>query len=129
MISNEDIVYEAVSAALRKRFGSIFIIGTELTDEPSKFPAVSILQRNSEVNKNYSTFEHVENVASEEYEFGMYSNIEDLHAAKKQTKDIAEIINEAMCELYYLRTFCQPIPGADAKITRMISKYKKTNVI
>lgn len=130
MIDNENVVFEAVSSALRNAFEGIFITGVEITDTPPQFPAVSAIQKNSGVNERYSTFENVENVASEEYEFGIHSNLESQKDAKEQTKNILAVINGVMCEdLSYIRSFCQPIPSADSKITRLIARYKKTNVI
>ena len=128
MIDNEDIVYNAVSAALRARFGGIFIIGAELTDTPPRFPAVSIVQTNNEVNKKHSTFDKVDNVASEAYKFDVYSNLEAQRDAKQQTKDIVGVIDAVMSGLFYPRTFCQPVPAADSKTTRRVARYTKNNV-
>lgn len=129
MIDNEQIVYDAVSAALRGAFNGIFIIGTEITDVPPQFPAVAIVKKNSEVNTRYSTFSNVENVASEEYEFGVFSNLEEQKEAKQQTKNILAVINGVMCDLFYIRSFCQPIPNADSKYTRLVARYKKNDVV
>lgn len=129
MIDNEQLVYDSVSTELRARIDDIFIIGVELTDTPPRFPAVSIVQLNSTVNTKYSTFENVDNVAEEEYKFGIYSNLEDQKEAKLQTKEILAVIDGVMCDLFYIRSFCQPIPNADAKITRLVARYKKNDVV
>lgn len=129
MIDNEDVVYEQSSTALRTKFESIFITGVEITDTPPRFPATSIVQTNSEVNKRYSTFEFVENVASEEYQFDIYSNLESQREAKKETKNILSVIDGIMADLDYIRSFCQPIPSADSKYTRLVARYTKTNVV
>lgn len=129
MIDYEDIVYDEVSSMLRAEFEGIFIIGVELTDAPPQFPAVSIIQANSKVNDRYSTFDYVENVASEEYRFDIYSNLEDQKDAKQQTKDILAVIDGVMSDLFYIRSFCQPVPNADTKFTRRVARYKKDNVI
>ena len=128
MIDNEAIVFEKVSEALRAEFEGIFITGTELMDTPPQFPAVSIVQTNSEVNKKYSTFEKVDNVASETYKFDIYSNLESQKDAKQQTKDIVAVVDGVMSGLFYPRTFCQPVANADAKIARRVARYTKTNV-
>ena len=128
MIDNEDVVYDHTSAALRKAFDGIFITGVEITDTPPRFPAVYIVKKNSGVNARYSTFDSVENVATEEYEFGAFSNLEEQREAKRQAKEIIAVIDGVMCDLFYIRSFCQPIPSADAKITRHIARYRKTNV-
>ena len=129
MIDNEQLVYDEVSTALRTAFDGIFITGVEITDIPPQFPAVYIIKKNSGVNERYSTFENVENAASEEYEFGIFSNLESQNDAKQQTKNILAVINGVMCDLFYIRTFGQPIPNADAKIARLVARYKKTNVV
>jgi hypothetical protein len=113
MIDNENLVYDTVSSALRDAFDSIFIVGTELTDKPPRFPAVSIVQKNSMANEKYSTFDKVENAAIEEYEFGVYSNLENQAEAKRQVKEITAVIDGVMSGLFYIRTFCRPVPNAD----------------
>ena len=128
MIDNEAVVYGAVLTALRRAFDGIFIIGVEITDSPSQFPAVSIVQKLSGVNERHSTFENVENVASEEYEFAIHSNLLNQNEAKQQTKDILAVINGVMCDLFYIRSFCQPVPSADQEIFRVIARYKNNNV-
>ena len=127
MIDNEDLIYEKVSTALRERFETIFITGVELVDTPPQFPAVSILKTNSTVNSRYSTFEKVDNVASEQYKYEACSNLESEKEAKKQTKEIIAVIDGVMSDLFYIRTFDQPITSADSKITRRVARYKNDN--
>lgn len=128
MIDNEQLIYDEVSTALRKAFESIFITGVEIVSAPPRFPAVSIVLRNSGVNKKCSTFESVQNAAEEEYEFNIYSNLVQEKEAKKQTKDILAIIDRVMSDLFYIRSFNQPIPSADTKNTRRVARYKNSNV-
>lgn len=129
MTDNEDIIYDAVSAALRSVFDGIFITGVEITDAPPQFPAVSIIQLNSTVNPKYSTFDKVDNVAAEEYKFDVYSNLESQKDAKQQTKSIIAVIDGVMSDFFYIRSFCQPIPGVDPKNTRRVARYKNNNVV
>lgn len=129
MIDNEDLVYASVSSALRNTFENIFIVGAELTDTPPRFPAVSIVKKNSATNEKYSTFDSVDNVAREEYEFGAYSNLESQAEAKYQTKEIIAVINGVMSGLFYIRTFCQPVPNADRRYYRIVARHKRTNVV
>ena len=129
MIDHEQLIYDEVATALRNAFDDIHIVGVEITDTPPRFPAVSIIKKSSNVNEKYSTFDSVENVASEEYEFGVYSNLESQAEAKNEVKSILAVINGVMCDLLYIRSFCQPIPNADSKYTRHIARYKKNDVI
>lgn len=129
MIDYEDVIYDAVSTALRRSFDGIFITGVEITDAPPQFPAVSIIQLDSTVNGRYSTFEKVDNVAAEEYKFDIYSNLESQKDAKQQTKEIVAVIDGVMSDFFYIRSFCQPIPGVDSKNTRRVARYKNNNVV
>ena len=129
MIDHEEEVFDAVSTALRNNFEDVYIIGVELSDAPPQFPAVSFVLKNNEVNAQYSTFESVQNGASEEYETQIYSNLESSKEAKKQTKEILAVIDGVMSDLYYIRSFNQPVPTADTKHTRRIARYRNTNIV
>lgn len=128
MISKEQEIYDSISALLRSAIETIFITGVELTDTPPQFPAVSIVLKSSDVNTSAITFESVENIVSEEYEVGVYSNLIDQREAKNEALRILGIINDGMAERYYMRTFCQHIPNADTKITRYVARFKNTEV-
>lgn len=128
MIDNEQLIYDRVSKALRNTF-DVFITGVEMTDTPPQLPAVSIVQINSSVNERYSTFAKVDNVAEEEYRFDICSNLTDQREAKMQTKEMLAVIDGVMSDLFYIRSFSQPIPNADTKITRHVARYKKTDVV
>lgn len=128
MIDNEALVYDKVSSALRNAF-DIFITGVEMVDTPPHFPAVSIVQLDSSINGRYSTFARVDNVAEEEYRFDICSNLADMREAKNETKEILTVIDGVMSELFYIRSFSQPAPNADTKITRHVARYKKTDVV
>ncbi len=128
MIDMEQLIYDEVSKALREAFSDIFITGVEIVSAPPHFPAASIVQKTSGVNKKYSTFEKVQNVAEEEYEFNIYSNLVSEKEAKQQTKDIVAVIDGVMSSLFYIRSFNQQIPSADTKNTRRVARYKNSNV-
>jgi tRNA U34 5-methylaminomethyl-2-thiouridine-forming methyltransferase MnmC len=128
MIDQEQLIFDEVSKALREKFDDVFITGVEIVSSPPQFPAVSIVQKTSGVNKKYSTFEKVQNVAEEEYEFNIYSNLVSEKEAKQQTKDIVAVIDGVMSNLFYIRSFNQQIPSADTKNTRRVARYKNANV-
>ena len=112
---------------LRNEFKSIYVIGTEITSAPPKFPAVSLVQTNNAIQGQYATFTSLENVAKEDYKAEVYSNL--ITGKEAQTKEITEVISDVMCEVNYERTFCEPIPNADATIHRRMSRYTNRNVI
>ena len=107
MIDKENEIFAAVAKKLREKFPGIYVIGTEITSAPPKFPAVSLVQTNNAIQ--------------------VYSNL--ITGKEAQTKEITEAISDVMCEMNYERTFCEIIPNADATITRRVSRYTNRNVI
>ena len=127
MIDRENEVFDAVAKKLREKFPKIYVVGTELVSAPPRFPAVSIVQTNNAIDTKHSTFGSLENVVKEEYKAEVFSNL--TKGKEAQTKEITTVISDVMCELEYERTFCEPIPNADATISRRVSRYTNKNVI
>ena len=127
MIDKETEIFNAVATKLREKFPGIYVIGTEIVSAPTHFPAVSFVQTNNAIQGQYSTFNSLENVAKEDYKAEVYSNLTT--GKEAQTKEITETISDVMCSLNYERTFCEPIPNADATIHRRVSRYSNRNVI
>ena len=127
MIDKESEIFSAAAKALRLKYKSIYVIGTELTSTPPKFPAVSLVQSNNSVRAEYATFDSLENVAREDYKVEVFSNLEK--GKEAQTKEITSVISDVMRSLGYERTFCQPIANGDPTIARRVSRYTKNNVI
>ena len=127
MINKETEVFIFVADKLRNKFSGIYVIGTELSTTPPKFPAVAIVQSNNAINETYTTFDSLENVAKEDYKVEVFSNLEK--GKETQAMEITSVISDAMSELGYVRTFCEPIPNADSTVHRRMSRYRKNNVI
>ena len=127
MIDKETEMFNAVATELRKKFPGIYVIGTELVADHSRFPAVSFVQSNNAIQGQHSTFNSLENVVKEDYKAEVYSNL--TIGKESQTKEITAVISDVMCEFNYERTFCEIIPNADANINRRMSRYTNRNVI
>ena len=127
MINKEENVFSFVATYLREKHKNIYVIGTELTSSPPHFPAVSLVQTNSMVRSEYTTFNSLENVVREDYKAEVFSNKEK--GKEAETKEITESISDAFASLGYMRTFCESIPNSDATISRRVSRYTKNNVI
>lgn len=127
MIDKENELFNAVAQKLREVFPKIYVVGTEITSTPPRFPSVSFVQTNNVIDSNYSTFNSLENVVKEDYKAEVFSNLTKDKEA--QTKEITKVISDVMCEFNYTRTFCEPIANADATISRRVSRYRKNNVI
>ena len=99
MIDKETEIFNAVANGLRAKFSGIYIVGTELSTAPPKFPAVSFTQTNNTIMSAYSTFHSLENVVKEEYKAEVYSNLEK--GKEKQTKEITTVISDILRDLGY----------------------------
>lgn len=127
MIDKENELFNEVSAALRRHFKGIYVIGAEISSAPPKFPAVSFVQTNNAVRAEYSTFDSLENVVSEDYKAEVYSNLEK--GKEAQTKEITSVISDVVSSFGYERTFCEVVPNNDSTINRRMSRYRKNNTI
>ena len=127
MIDKEQEIFDAVAKRLREKIPNIYVVGTEIISTPPRFPSVSFVQTNNTVDSVYSTFNSLENVVKEDYKAEVFSNL--TKGKETQTKEITNVISDVMCEFGYIRTFCEPIPNADATIGRRVSRYRKNNVI
>ena len=127
MIDKEKEIFNAVASTLRKKYKGIYVIGSDLSSNPSKFPAVSFTQTNSAIRENYSTFSALENVVQEDYKAEVISNLTE--GKETQCKDITATISDVMATFGYVRTFSEPMLNADPTIARRISRYRKSNVI
>jgi hypothetical protein len=127
VIDKEKEVFTAVATRLREKHPQIYVVGTELTSTPPRFPAVSIVQTNNAIRTEHSTFDSLENVVGEDYKAEVYSNLEK--GKETETKEITNDISDVFCELGYERTFCEPIANGDPTISRRVSRYRKNIVI
>ena len=127
MIDKEKELFNEISSALRQHFKGIYVIGAEMSPTPPRFPAVSFVQTNNAVRTEYSTFDSLENVVSEDYKAEVCSNLEK--GKEAQTKEITSVISDVMSSFGYERTFCEVVPNADSTINRRMSRYRKNNVI
>jgi hypothetical protein len=127
LIDKENEIFNAVAKRLREEFPKIYVVGAEIVSAPPRFPSVSFVQTNNAIETKHSTFDSLENVVKEDYKAEVFSNL--AKGKEAQTKEITRVISDVMCEFYYERTFCEPIPNADATIARRVSRYTNKNVI
>lgn len=129
MIDHESILFSAIATKLREEYGNenIYIIGEELSNDPPKFPAVSIVMTSSIVNDKFSTFNKIENVAIELYKVEAVSN--DTDFGKEECKKIINIVDEIFESNNYIRTFNEPVASVNSNISRRVARYKNNNSI
>lgn len=127
MIDYESEIFSAVATAIREKFSGAYVVGTELTSTPPRFPAVSIVQSNNSVRTEHSTFDSLENVVREDYKVEVYSNL--ITGKEAQTKAITACASDVFAEFGYERTFCEVVANGDPTINRRISRFTKNTVI
>lgn len=125
MVDKENELFAVIAKELRKKFDGIYIIGKQLSSEPPRFPAVSIIQENNIVNTRYSTFDEMENVAHITQYIEIYSN--DKEQKEEICKSISLAIDNVLKTHGYCRMLNQPMVNADDTIARRIMRYKKEN--
>jgi hypothetical protein len=123
MTDKENELFADIASELRKQFDDIYIIGKQLSSEPPRFPAVSIIQENNTVNARYSTFNELENVACITQYIEIYSN--DREQKEEVCKSISKVIDDVLKTHGYCRTLNQPMINVDDSIARRVMRYKK----
>lgn len=123
MTDKENELFADIASELRKQFDDIYIIGKQLSSEPPRFPAVSIIQENNTVNARYSTFDELENVACITQYIEIYSN--DREQKEEVCKSISKVIDDVLKTHGYCRTLNQPMINVDDSIARRVMRYKK----
>lgn len=123
MTDKENELFADIASELRKQFDDIYIIGKQLSSEPPRFPAVSIIQENNTVNARYSTFNELENVACITQYIEIYSN--DSEQKEEVCKSISKVIDDVLKTHGYCRTLNQPMINVDDSIARRVMRYKK----
>ncbi|WP_124098357.1 hypothetical protein [Ruminococcus sp. Marseille-P6503] len=121
MIDVENEVFNNVAVPLREHFEGIYVVG-ENTSEPSRFPAVSIIEKSSAVDEKSIDSGSIENYADVMYEINVYSNLES--GKKQQAKAIVSFINDQFDSMGFVRQFCEPIDNAaDPTVYRMTARF------
>lgn len=120
-IDIEADIFDAVADVLRDTYRGIWVTGEE-TDLPARFPAATLVQKDSSVDERMRTV-NVENAANIMWEVNVYSN--KAVGKKQEAKRIMQTIDGVLSSLNFTRTMCNPISNLqDATIYRIVARYK-----
>ena len=123
MIDCEAKVFQACADAFRAAYPNGFIAG-EYVAQPPKFPAVSVVEMDNNVDERAMDNGNIENAVNVMYQVDVYSNLNK--GKKAQTKAIVALIDEVLAKYRFVRTFCNPIQNMnDATIYRMTARYRR----
>lgn len=122
MNDNEQQIYNQVSQKIKEAYPKAMISNQKLPDNQSVFPAVSIVLTNNAVLPEYSTFDQLENVCNEVFEFEIANSNE---SGINDVKAIIAIIDKKMNEFGYLRIQLGLIEDKEINDIRRLVKYEK----
>ena len=123
MIDVESNVFQKCADAFRAAYPNGFIAG-EYVPQPPKFPAVSVVEMDNNVDERAMDNGNIENAVNVMYQVDVYSNLNK--GKKAQAKAIVALIDEVLAKYRFVRTFCNPIQNMnDATIYRMTARYRR----
>ena len=123
MIDVESKVFQKCADAFRAAYPNGFIAG-EYVAQPPKFPAVSVVEMDNNVDERAMDNGNIENAVNVMYQVDVYSNLNK--GKKAQAKAIVALIDEVLAKYRFVRTFCNPIQNMnDATIYRMTARYRR----
>lgn len=122
MNDNEQQIYDQVSEMIKEAYPKVTITNQKLPDNQAVYPAVSIVLTNNAVIPEYSTFDQLENVCNEIFEFEIANTNE---SGMNDVKAIIAIIDKKMNEFGYLRIYLGLIENKEINDIRRLVKYEK----
>lgn len=122
MSDNEQQIYTQISNKIKEAYLDAVITNQKLPINQTKYPAVSIVLTDNSVLSNYSTFDQIENVCNEVFEFEVANSLE---SGMSDVKAILTIIDEKMNEFGYLRMELGLIEDKEINDIRRLAKYEK----
>lgn len=119
MIDIETQVIDRIIRAVKAEYPNAIVQNT-FTPTPSGFPYVAVYEMNNTNPTRLQDNTHRELYANVSYEAQIYAN----DPTKKATaKAIAQIVDNTMQDMGFLRTFMNPIPNIDRTIYRIVLRY------
>ena len=123
MIDCESIIFQKCADAFRAAYPNGYI-APEYVSQPPKFPAVSVVEMDNNVDERAMDNGAIENAVNVMYQVDVYSNLNK--GKKAQAKAIVALIDEVLAKYRFVRTFCNPIQNMnDATIYRMTARYRR----
>ena len=123
MLDCESVVFQKCADAFRAAYPNGFIAG-EYVAQPPKFPAVSVVEMDNNMDERALDNGNVENAVNVMYQVDVYSNRNT--GKKAQAKAIIALIDNVLSQYRFVRTFCNPVQNFnDATIYRMTARYRR----
>ena len=122
MIDIEFDVFDAVADELRLQYPGIWVSGLA-ADLPSRYPAVTLVQRDSSIALEYSSVQSPEMATSVMFQADVYSN--QIGGAKVEAKRILATVDDVMTRLGFARLSAAPVDNLqDGSIYRLTARWE-----
>ena len=123
MIDVENLVIDTVSKAIKAdpTYANTEV-SSEYTDTPATFPFVSIFEADNSTYQRTQDNDLKEHHTKVMYEINVYSN--KTVGKKTDAKKIMEIVDSALQNIKFTRTFKNAIPNKDKTIYRIVARYE-----
>ena len=123
MIDVEAKVFQACADAFRAQYPNGYIT-PEYVPKPPKFPAVSVVEMDNNVDERAIDNGSIENAVNVMYQVDVYSSLNT--GKKAQAKAIIALLDKVLSDHRFVRTFCNPVQNFnDATIYRMTARYRR----
>lgn len=123
MIDVENLVIDTVSKAIKA--DSTYAnteVSSEYTDTPASFPFVSVIEEDNSTYQKTQDNDLKEHHTKVMYEVNVFSN--KTVGKKTEAKKIMEIVDSALQNIKFTRTFKNAIPNKDKTIYRIVARYE-----
>lgn len=123
MIDVESVVFQKCADAFRAAYPNGYI-APEYVPQPPKFPAVSVVEMDNNVDERAMDNGTIENAVNVMYQVDVYSNLNT--GKKAQAKAIIALLDNVLAQYRFVRTYCNPVQNFnDATIYRMTARYRR----
>ena len=121
MIDIENVIFTRIAQLVRSEFQGASVYG-EYVEVPASFPCITIVEADNKVYENTRDLDGIEHHAQVMYEINIYTN--DSSGKKSTAKAIANVIDSAMSDMLFTRTFRGQTPNVDRTIYRITMRYQ-----
>lgn len=119
MIDYEVKIFNKVYAAAASKFANNKLVSTIITDEPTTFPAGSLIEMDNRTVRQRQSSTPVENFALITYQLDVYAT------TKAKCRDAFKTVDDAMIAMNFDRISGQYINNAgNTKVFRYVARYE-----
>ena len=121
MLDAESTVFSAALQAVRDKYPKAKGYNEE-TDSPATFPCFTLVESSNISYRNSMTADNIENHVDLMFTANTYSNLAT--GAKRQCKEMMDIIDEVMRSFGFVRTMNEQMPNHERSISRRTARWR-----